>query len=847
MEKIVTRHDLLKNSKRPTYAMERIARLNAMNRTGFANYNKYGEKNGVGFSPCTELFVDNFLLKVVVACYQINNNQFIHCGSVTKSIYESCHEAGLQPISAKAVHRCHQPYVTERSRQILLSYLQYRNPSKEAEMAAEGRPIKFFWQEFKVSCANLPMDRVLQYLRSEAYTGFGLFLKDIDFTIDLCGSFDKEEVKEYLIQNSGFRMAGSWDEQPRTILDNETKVGRNCLTFMEKINGYQVRLKFYDKMIQMLECKGVRQSVGQHIQSWVTQKDTRLASARDRSCERGLTRAEVTFYCCDGIPKQDKHVRIPRDDEIRTSLSRLIGYVPDTLVFCTPHAAKWKAFCETMKHSLIVVDKDRNKALLVYSYNQVTTGIGGLYIDDWQNNSLWCMSDLTLGHKLPIDVIEIAENEEISTFTLTGQRYFKMPKFGHDSVPTTRLVRTGAIFYSYIMDSTTDSHASRMHNEQLLQKAGLEANDAIRPLLAYKKVWRFKKPEHDLESMGQIKVYWQDELFQRRQREYVQRLDEAIGHMMEIARIREEKHRAITKIKTALREAKQRVENIPLGTHSLIAIRECEKRYVIVLDVCGQFVSCYPTKDVAIKIAETLENMTSQQKENLKEDHCEFLSMLTKPLATVAFEKHSYTPARNIVVHCQVVFSPELLQGSESEDENTETGDSTTESDMENVPMLNPLQIRCYNILPNLIDLPQGSIHTVLSMCHVLYRNKQRLVVKLDNETMYQAGRYLEENKEKLKKDCKIKIGKMKNEPSSRHKYAMCTIAQRDDWASLLEYNDLPLLNYRRGRGMVRVKDVAMVEVKRGVKRKLIRTDDDVVYRVKRTKKSDAIVPGTMV
>ena len=38
--------------------------------------------------------------------------------------------------------------------------------------------------------------------------------------------------------------------------------GQNCLTYMETINGMSTRSKIYNKMVQMLDCKGVRDTIG---------------------------------------------------------------------------------------------------------------------------------------------------------------------------------------------------------------------------------------------------------------------------------------------------------------------------------------------------------------------------------------------------------------------------------------------------------------------------------------------------------------------------------------------------------------------------------------------------------
>ena len=52
------------------------------------------------------------------------------------------------------------------------------------------------------------------------------------------------------------------EEYPRTVVDNDREVGKNCLTWMENIDGIKNRQKIYNKMVQMLETNSVRSSVG---------------------------------------------------------------------------------------------------------------------------------------------------------------------------------------------------------------------------------------------------------------------------------------------------------------------------------------------------------------------------------------------------------------------------------------------------------------------------------------------------------------------------------------------------------------------------------------------------------
>ena len=90
--------------------------------------------------------------------------------------------------------------------------------------------------------------------------------------MDYAGSFDKHEVIQHLTTKKGFRVQGSAKDVNRTILDNADQVGNNCLTYMETVDGLTTRCKIYNKMVQMLESKNVRETVGQHWRTGFVKK-----------------------------------------------------------------------------------------------------------------------------------------------------------------------------------------------------------------------------------------------------------------------------------------------------------------------------------------------------------------------------------------------------------------------------------------------------------------------------------------------------------------------------------------------------------------------------------------------
>ena len=365
-----------------------VVKHNALNKTGHANYNKGGVKDGVGFQPCSDKFVDNFILRVLVADYLIYKKNYAEVGSINRTKRGMLERNGLEKCKVKAISLSSATDIPAE----IMAKMPFRINNKECDVT------EYYFQDYKIACANVEYGSVLQFLRTKEYVQRGLFLKDIDVTMDYAGSFDRDEVIDYMVTNHDFRCQGAVEDATKTILDNSHKVGQNCLTYMETINGMSTRSKIYNKMVQMLECKGVHDSIGCHWKDWVSQQDTRLARARDEASPRGLTRAEVTFYCQNEIPS---------DEIMEATLKRIVQYVDTSVVYTTPYACVWNAYCDSLVHSLVVVDRTQDTALIVYSYNELTQNIRGQYISKWSEREMWSLANLTLNGNLPIDLIEV--------------------------------------------------------------------------------------------------------------------------------------------------------------------------------------------------------------------------------------------------------------------------------------------------------------------------------------------------------------------------------------------------------------------------------------------------------
>ena len=145
-----------------------------------------------------------------------------------------------------------------------------------------------------------------------------------------------------------------------------------------------------------------------------------------------------------------------------------------------------------------------------------------------------------------------------------------------------------------------------------------------------------------------------------------------------------------------------------------------------------------------------------------------------------------------------------------------------------------------YGKYENLATLPVSSTHKVTAIGFVSHYGTQRLVIKI-GDTFYQAGQDLESNVAKLKQNCTVKIEKVRINRSARSKYAICSIYEPGDWTAHVDYAKTLILARRDGSTCV--VDVKTVDIK-GIKRKLLLTDNGSVYKLKKSKLEDSVQPG---
>ena len=857
---IVNRSQFLGRTKSTSALLEVLARNNALNYTGTLNYNAMGVKDGVGLVPATTKFVDNFLLKVLVPDYNVENGRNTFIGPMNQAIRALLNREGLSKCCVKAVGFAK----VTNPEEYMLHKMPYRDELKQAD--------NYYVQEYKIACPNIDYEIVMAFIRSGVYNVAGMFVRDIDITKDFCGSFDKHEIIQHLVSNHDFREQGSNDFSPRTIVDNDNTVGRNCLTYMETVDGIKTRPKIYNKFVQMLETQSVRSKVGSHWKDWTSQKGTRLAKARDLACERGLTRAEVTIY----ITNQEE---IPSEDFIDYTLDRIEEYIPKSLVYSTPFRKAWESYCNTFKHSLVCIDRSENTALVVYSYNELTDKISGQFIHKWYdadktksqkllrskkgdkpaNRWKFGLSNLTLNGNLPIDIIEACILTKTATnvdhkmrtdkvIEITGSRYFKM--YPDNSTRfTTRLVSKKGLY--------SCNNGTLEGNVALLEKAGLVEHPNCIPYIATSKASRTSKADVTLKKMEEIDVQIgtqntclsTQDISQRLLNEAA-KIDEIRKPLLDELRLKEENLKQLNDYVSQFKRGEvMRLRDMSQGDYDVMSVRKLPglygTQYQFIVDVDGEYYTVWANK----YIERVLDSLATEQTRDILDEDTGCMILYNKPVAKLTVTGRSAMNSYGTTtVFCNFKVSgvDESTSIQHLKSEAKKAIESCNEEmqhavvDQRDIVTIPRESLLTYKDYINLVTFPLHSVHTVTAIGYIPHYGRERLVVQI-KDIFYQAGEDLERQVGELMSEATIRIEKIGTNRSTRIKYVICSVFKNGDWLAFVDYTKTPMLT--KFDGTCKIIDVRSLEIK-GQKRKIALTDNGKTYRFKKSKLEESLKPG---
>ena len=300
------------------------------------------------------------------------------------------------------------------------------------------------------------------------------------------------------------------------------------------------------------------------------------------------------------------------------------------------------AFCDSLVHSLVVVDRTPDVALIVYSYNELTQNISGQCISKWSEREMWSLANLTLNGNLPIDLIEILHISKTGKgndrLQLSGARYFKVLPDGKNNF-TTRLVGHNGVFTSF--NGTENS------NEDLVKKAGLQPHVNCSPYLAHVKANLQSKVRAEFILAKELDI-----VIPRRQNIRPKHTDkcalkDTVQQIMEDRRpIELELEEKREKLKALELYTEKYSDNeiillcsLKLETYQIMALKKITTKYgdkfIMVLELNGCLKVCYSNKYLEDRIKEFLKK---ENIETFKDPKRGYITLYNKPFAALTIK-----------------------------------------------------------------------------------------------------------------------------------------------------------------------------------------------------------------
>ncbi|XP_065207970.1 uncharacterized protein LOC135836843 [Planococcus citri] len=294
-------------------------------------------------------------------------------------------------------------------------------------------------ENFTTLLDQLPM--ILQELQRNHY-----FLLDLDITQDLTGIFNKKEMCNFLKRNKEFR------ENFNEIVDNDTSVGIDCLTWVNS----NTRVKIYNKFICQMTSPGVRQRIGNHIVDFIDGRNKRLRETFQSYLARlhGVLRLEATIYnynySCSGSDKSYDPVK-----HCRNLLANCTKYLKSAPIYSVPIQTMWRKLTDELRNSCCLIND--NILQYVYWANGVTGKFTGIVIELPTNDPNererlinYAISQFSFNN-LPVNKVEIVNGLNgksvlLECYTKQGATYFSSSYTFGSSIPIDlNITETGLI------------------------------------------------------------------------------------------------------------------------------------------------------------------------------------------------------------------------------------------------------------------------------------------------------------------------------------------------------------------------------------------------------------------
>ena len=341
----------------------------------YIDYSLGGDKNKT-INPLNKLFCDNIIVfppieKIYLYGLNENNEREIDIKHIPKEL--------LGKTTANIKFAFNQIGLTINKLQNKPTRIKYIVNENYINRTSD------YIQMLKVDLDNFESDKVIEILSNTEKLKFlsnnNIFINDIDFTQDFSGIIKKEQVITWLLKNRDFRMQESFDLATHTILDNDFKISKNCLTFIKHTNNGDIRYKFYNKFVQSLESPSVKDLVGSHIGDYISNPNDNLKKAIMLAKDTGLLRLEITFYRHNTNEKLSKEF-------ILNHMNYLKELLPSELIYHNPINNQFNLVCNNIVHNICIYNSQFNTALISLFQNSLTGKSNGFFLKNVNTTNL---------------------------------------------------------------------------------------------------------------------------------------------------------------------------------------------------------------------------------------------------------------------------------------------------------------------------------------------------------------------------------------------------------------------------------------------------------------------------
>ena len=341
----------------------------------YIDYSLGGDKNQSNNS-LNELFCDNIIVftpieKINLYGLNENNEQEIDIKHIPKEL--------LGKTTANDKFAFNQIGLSINNYQIKPTRIKYIANENYINKTSD------YIQMLKVDIDQFESDKVIEVLSNTENLKFvsnnNILVNDFDFTQDFSGLIKKEEDINWLLINRDFRMQHSYDLATHTILDNDFKISRNCLTFIKHTNNGDIRYIFYNKFVQSLESPSVRDLVGSHLGDYISNPNDKLKKTIMLAKDTGILRLEITFYRHAINEKLTKEF-------ILDHMNYLKELLPSELIYHNPINNQFNLVCNNNIHNICTFNPQFNTALITLFQNSLTGKSNGFFLKNVNTTNL---------------------------------------------------------------------------------------------------------------------------------------------------------------------------------------------------------------------------------------------------------------------------------------------------------------------------------------------------------------------------------------------------------------------------------------------------------------------------